>query len=546
VNRALWGLLLLGASAAADVAVLADGTILRGTFVVKPPLLLAGKKEQPLELVLLVERDDGVCLYAPDFDSRLQAYEFLLLEPARSGWNRLTLDAIRLRDADMAAEFLHRADESGLSGADVAARRKDIQAIRLAGASPHAAAARELEELRRRAESLMRALPELLAARAEAEWKGGRDALRLLAEALRAEPPPEKALALLASAAEKDFPLGDARVWLDWQLHLGSTGATFVPDDQPRLRYWRRFWRKDLRGILSGPILLFTPVRDGEILARCMAHGRLICRVLETLFPVPPGAKSDLRPLLVLLHADKEEYLAQSKEHLGGDTRDLEWTAGHYSPEAGVSRFYWYKDRDAERRIAGTCMHELTHHWLEQAAPWESRRSLAPLPGYWIVEGFATFIEEGIYEVETGAFDLFDPRASSLDSVNVLGKRRLLIPWERFYALRHAEFAQLPLDDVEYQRRWGLGVEITRPRRIFYDQAAATCHYLFHAEGGKRRQALLDFVKAWYGGRGADLDPSKAFGMGGAELGERVLRFAGDVAGGWRPPPPSPGASESR
>ena len=49
---------------------------------------------------------------------------------------------------------------------------------------------------------------------------------------------------------------------------------------------------------------------------------------------------------------------------------------------------------------------------------------------YWIVEGFATFIEEGRYDIERYEWSHFNPKASSIDIVAGLSKAGKLIDWE--------------------------------------------------------------------------------------------------------------------
>jgi len=531
--RAALCLLALLPAAAADVAVQWDGVVLRGVTLDGPVVRQRGK-EHPLDLFALVESEEGALLYAPDLAGRLRGYELLAAEAHRAGFARLLLEAIRIRHEPLARRLFARAQDAGMPGTEAQARLREIRQIAQAGARPAGADARA-RQIEEQIEALDRTLPDLLGARAARDGGKGPDGLRLLESALAASPPPEPALRLLSELAPKDFPLGEARVWLDWQIHLGSTGATFVPDGQKRLEYWRRWWRKDLCGVEAGPVMLLTPVRRGKLVARCMAYGRLVCDLLGTLFPPSPGAPTDPRPLCVLLYENKEEYARQTKEHSAlEDPRFTEWTLGHYDPGLGVSRFFWYEDPSAERRVVGTCVHELTHHWLEQVGPF-ARRAPPSVPGYWIVEGFATFLEEGRHDPETGRSELFDPRAASLDALHSLARIEALIPWADLFRMSHERFGKLSMKEVRYTRRWYLGVEITRERRIFYEQAAAACHYLFHAEEGKHRQKLLDYVAAYYSGRLDRLDPKVAFGMDGAELGARIVRFAGEVARGWRP-----------
>ena len=78
----------------------------------------------------------------------------------------------------------------------------------------------------------------------------------------------------------------------------------------------------------------------------------------------------------------------------------MEWTAGHYSPLDRVERIYLPADDDEFRSVMNTYAHELTHHWLSMR--WLGKGNMgraAVVPGYWIVEGFARFIEDQAMEM---------------------------------------------------------------------------------------------------------------------------------------------------
>lgn len=68
--------------------------------------------------------------------------------------------------------------------------------------------------------------------------------------------------------------------------------------------------------------------------------------------------------------------------------------------------------------------------------------------------------------------------------------------------------------------------------RLFYDQAAAACCYLFEAEGGARRQQLLDYLTAHYRGETPSIE--QAFGLPAAELGRRIEAWAKERSAGPR------------
>ncbi len=518
-RRAPWAvpLLLLAAAASADRVVERDGTIHTGSASVEGTSVRIGSKTLALENVFVVERDDGTLVHAPDHDARMRGYEYIAKAHLRAEFTKLMRECCQVGDFVLARAALEGAEAMGLASSEAVQLKmrleKDERRRQGAGAV-------KSDRLLRQANELKAYYPAFLAARAAREYDDGKDGARLLREALRRRAPAED---LLARVAPKGFPVGDSRVWLDWHIDLEQAGARIVTGDPAALATARREWRKDLNGVEADEILVLTPVKDSYLVGRALAHGRLACRVLNGLFASLPAAPSK-DPLLVFLFGSRDEYLTTTGTgRLRESPAFLEWTAGHYSPAEKVSRFYWTSDPDGERRLVGTCVHELTHHWLDRRKP---ERSGPDQPGFWIVEGFATFMEEGVYDVDTGTYSLENPRSRSLDVLRSIPASRL-IPWKRFYKLSQADFAGLPVNDMTpVAIRWMLRQQLVSTSRLFYEQAAATCQYLFHADGGKHRQQLLQYVDAFYGGDRAALDVERAFGMDAAELGTRVQQFA--------------------
>lgn len=182
---------------------------------------------------------------------------------------------------------------------------------------------------------------------------------------------------------------------------------------------------------------------------------------------------------------------------------------------------------------------ELAHHWLAEANPAynhvEGRRS-PRMPGFWIVEGFAEFLQEGVYDIDRGTYTLFDRRAPSLDILASLAPSGKLIPWQLLYTGSAVHFWGLPREPtIVVRRRWRLGSLKMSIAQLWYVQSAATCHYLYHAEGGKHRKALIDYIVNHYTSKGPQMSINRAFGMKTHELGKRVTAFAQAVSKGWEP-----------
>ncbi len=531
---------MLAAPVLAERAVRRTGEILEGgvTVSMAERRVTQGKKVFPFEEFHLVEQDDGRMIWAPDFRARLRGYEVLAAFRARTTIARVALAAAKAGLPDLAASLLAEAAAAGLPDDEGRAIEKEIAKVK--AKSP---AQGFRDGLERDAAAARGLLPRLLIERAQAalaEPEAREGGLRLLREALLLQPDIPEGRKLLEAHAPSAFPLGDARFWLDWHLDLELLGARTAPEGELELNRARSHWRPDLYGLVSSPVLLITPLRETRVVGRCLAYGRLACETLAAMFATDQPMKRHASPLTIMLYTDHKEYRQHSGAYLQFEDREfLEHTVGHYSPGEQVSRFFWYADPGAERRIIGTCVHELTHHWLEQQCPRYAASQLrrdGNLPGHWIVEGFATFMEEGRYSAERRTADLFNPRSYSLDVVQSLATAGGLIEWSRLYAITGKDFVALSRENkTPVIRRWSLRKSLCSERRIFYKQAGATCAYLFHAEGGALRPRLIDFVIASYTGQSDKLDPRVAFGMAPEELGGRVVEFARRVASGWKP-----------
>jgi hypothetical protein len=531
VRRTAIVLLLLAATAAADRAVGRDGRIWKGKVAIAGETAAVGRRKIPLAQLYLVETDDGTLVYAPDFGARMRGYEYLANGHVRDAYVKLVRECNQVGDFTLARELLEQSERAGLSSGEATKLK-----LRIEAAEKKKRDGVRSDRLRRAAAVHGAYFGELLVKRAAKALDGGRDGPRLLREALRHAPDSPRAATLLRNIAAKDFPIGDARTWLDWHLDVEATGARVGTGREAAVVKARAKWRRDLHGVGASPILLVTPVKDSYMVGRCLAYGRLACGALAQLFATEEPVRKAQHALTVFLFESKKEYTTTSGTGVQVENPALlEWTAGHYSPSERVSRFYWYTDPDAERRIVGTCVHELTHHWLNEYNPRATNHHGPGLPGFWIVEGFATFMEEGIYDVESGEWDLFNPRSHSLDVLQALDPKQL-IPWSALYALQQIGFRSLPNAQPQVVvLRWNLEPIGITPTRLFYEQAGATCQFLYHGENGKYRSRLLDYVCSYYSGRAPELEPKKAFGLESEELGRRTVEFARAVAAGWRP-----------
>jgi hypothetical protein len=536
-------LLLLAAPVLAtpvELAVQRDGAVLQRRELAldaKAGVLRWKEREYSLDGFYLVEDKDGACLWSADYVSRLRGYELLARARTRDEASRLFRAAVRYKDAPLARQLFELAQDQGLDGKQTENARQKL--VRLE--SKPGKRSKKADAVQAEAKALDSIYAELLFDRTRKELENkGRTGLVMLREVLRIRPQHAGAIAAVRERAPKEFPLGDAKLWLDWHLDVESRGATLAPSDSFAMRQALKYWRKDLHGIAVGPVLVITPVKDARTLGRMLGCCRLTTDLLAHHFARFPKRRAKSDPLRIFLFENRDEYKKQSKAFTPmKDDAFLQFSAGHYSPDEGISRLFWVTNRDAENRIIGTAVHELTHHWLADANPAynhvEGRRS-GRAPGFWIVEGFAEFLQEGVYDLDNGEWSLFDRRAASLDAVASMQTSGKLLDWKKLYAGSAVDFWALSKKpDIVVRRRWMLGAMNVSPAQMWYVQSAATCQYLYHAENGKYREALIDYVVQHYTNQRAKMPTKVAFGLEPEELGRRVVAFASQVANGWEP-----------
>jgi len=336
----------------------------------------------------------------------------------------------------------------------------------------------------------------------------------------------------------------------DWLDYLGAAERTdfrifeasladFDRDDvdpiamqgKASLLEWRDRWRKDLKALQSERILLFTPLTQPGSTARAMATGELVCDLLESMFGHMPKRRDDPRPMLVFVYPDREEYLAESAK-VGHES--VEWTAGYYSwqERPSKSRLFVPKDDAGFQSALPTLAHELTHHWLmdrcQAFQPNVAQVMMAPR-AFWIVEGFAGLIGQFEYDFERREARLSDRgELQRADLVASLTKRQML-PWDKLVQVSRGQFQGMLKSEqtlkVGSRTRLGRGYQATLVS-LFYAQSAMLARYLYEAEDGKYRDALFDYVVAFYTGEVGKLDFEKAFGVSAKDLGPKVVAFS--------------------
>jgi hypothetical protein len=544
-------LLLVSAITAADTVVLRDRTILEGTVSKGDASLTVGGRAVPLDEVLLWEDDNGLALHAPSFEAHLDACRALAVRERLALCRKLYPEALAAGAVDAARETIELAALSGLAAKEAAEWDKQLVAAQRKEGAPGAAP------------DSGRVLSEILFRRAKAELGAGEGrelrGRQLLRASLRWNESNEAALALLAEIAPEYPPFGRTtegrpdpakgrRIWLDWEVDVLRGEVRPLGRRAPDMERARAVWRRDLNGVETreegAEIVFLTPIDDRtEILGKCVRYAKITSRALAKIFATDNPRRDDNEPLVIYFFESRDEYVTS----LGGSPM-ARMSLGVYSRSDNASRFFWPETPDATREVRRVFVHELTHHWIERRNPrwhasdFSTETNRSQIPGYWVVEGFATFIEEGSYDIETYKWSHFAPHANSLGVVAAISRDKgTLIDWERLFGLSQAqaqgEWVTKPGVVATAKKTWGITPQPFAEARLFYEQSAAACHYLYWAENGKYRPQLIDFMTAHYTAKREGTDIKAAFGLTPKELGARIEEFAKKVIdGAWRPP----------
>ena len=290
---------------------------------------------------------------------------------------------------------------------------------------------------------------------------------------------------------------GAGRRWLAWAEKTLPAGAVFLAPDDPALR--GAMGRKAI-GFRTPNLLMLTTSEDLEAVTGCLRNGEGAVRALDALLTgeTVSAVKSDAERLQVRIFGNRKEFLAAA----GSDR--AEFMAGYYSPSERMSRFYVPDEDEAEvlgRRLNEVLSHELTHQYVEER--WLAGRSRGGHgPGCWIVEGLARFVEDQSLEMGRRGIRFDDETVSSLDASAQLDKLGRLIPMARFLQIDYEAFRSLSHErNVEVTLRNTLATNILSETNIFYEQAGALVFYLMHRAGPEKREALIRYAKACYGGK---------------------------------------------
>lgn len=538
--------------------VLRDGTVASGAFSIDPAGASVGWTKgkaavtQRLDDVLWLEDRELRAVAGSDpligiellNESRLADEYVELAKKARATNDPALIDEF----ADVAAS--HGGDEktlkSALAHADELRQRK----------KPAAVNAKVVSELRGRASELVGQHARMLLERLDALPEALRPVLdtKLLRAALKLDRNDARAAERVRALLPEELRVAGAFDALDALAFVEVTRRTPVtivraPEksraglSKSQVKVGQRLstWRKDLYGVQSANLLIVTPVRKLGAVARCIATGELVCSMLSELIAGGAPAREADRLMEFELYESQDEYVrlsGHSRGLAGEFGADLGWTAGHFDPQGpDVTRFFFPEDEAEFEEALATAAHEMTHHWLRTRCPLWAYRTLNdenPMqPGYWVVEGFASFIDEFELDLERGTWNLGGSNSRRLDLVASAGEEQQL-PWSLQFELSHGMFARIPPEltiGVPLSQRVGLS-ELASVHHLFYAQAAATARYLWEADNGALRPKLIEYLRAYYSGERDKLDLPKALGVETKALAERITAHARKILQG--------------
>ncbi|NQV29010.1 MAG: DUF1570 domain-containing protein [Rhodopirellula sp.] len=191
---------------------------------------------------------------------------------------------------------------------------------------------------------------------------------------------------------------------------------------------------------------------------------------LKVLFGSSTGRRSSKRSHYVVhYYRSKDEYVRR----LIAKNPQIAISNGIYSPDEHISHFFVDPNSDIE----STVYHEATHQILYELDP--KPRRIADNEHFWIVEGFACYIES-FRPLENGVSIGNPDYVRFYFAKQNLVKDGFFVPLDRFASLSKNAYQ----DPHQISQR--------------YSQASGVVHFYMHFESGRYRDALIDHFAALY------------------------------------------------
>lgn len=303
---------------------------------------------------------------------------------------------------------------------------------------------------------------------------------------------------------QPEFETKDPGTWLSWMRELTPAGASFGALEEVRGRVGEEsYWYSGCVLVKTDNIELLTTCEDQALVGSCLSFGEAAIRTLNRILDNPQDY--DDPPLDVRLHASRKDYL---NEDLGDGSRAPTWTAGFYSRPWKASRFYAptaeeaasKKDRDLQQIVA----HELTHQYI--AERWrvleDGEESTPKTRGFWVVEGFARFIEDQSVEMGRRGMRIDDHTVQSVEAAGVLLEKGKLIEMKLLIDINQIAFGALSKENnIPVETKSTLGGFLMSQTSVFYEQSGALVFFLMHRAGPEVRANFIKHLESYYQGK---------------------------------------------
>ncbi|TAJ23402.1 MAG: hypothetical protein EPO68_03200 [Planctomycetota bacterium] len=540
-------------------ALLRDGGVASGRFrcaagAAEIDVVAPGGVKSKLahEDAVLIESMDGTYQWAAEPVRYAEHLRTLVRIGDAKAWVELAREALGTKDPEIVARCVKAARELGSTDPDLSKTEKARLDL---VAKPQRVNKGRADELAKREAELVVAPAKALVERSK---KVPADAprgtrLELLAAALELAPDYAPARAALEEClpAAKAGDLGwSGAEWVALAAAAHSSELRAIHDQSTgpaaeRVARARDAWRKAREGEIVAlgdeRVVLIAVEPKQDSVRTVLGWADLACGALEELWAAPGAAAapaaSGAPPLAIWLHPDLASYHALVPQQ----TPDLK-----RQPKTALAWHDWEREAvhvvltDDVVQRAGTqaaFAHALAHLWMRTRMP-----GVKPglplddkLSGWWIPAGMATFVEELGFDAATRGFGVQTGFTPSFDLVGQLGNESL-IEWTDLYQWDRARTARADSRGTQVVAlRLELGPKVLLSQlQLYYLQSAATVHYLWTAEDGKHRAALLELVGAWHANQHKNLELEKAFGMSAAELGKRVHEWTREVSANLR------------
>ena len=268
------------------------------------------------------------------------------------------------------------------------------------------------------------------------------------------------------------------KLWAKWSKAIIPLGGSFVNKlSHPRKAATPAHWLNDAVVLQTRNIELWSKERDKlAIVCEVLRQAESTVRGLEHLLGMPETGNDE--KITVRLCEDRTRYLLD----IGPGGRPPDWSAGFFSPGDGISRFYISGTADMRETVS----HELTHHWLERRYLRGGDR-YPKEPGYWIVEGFARFVEHQCFGFQKGKYGFDNPGVESVAATIHGRSRGTNFPCGTLVDLSQYEFGQSVTADMT-------------KLQAFYQQSGALVYFMMNARGEDGRKRLVAYMKSYYAG----------------------------------------------